>query len=157
MPAAARGSAPVRPRHGADEVVRPLPDALPDPLRDPLPDGPVQARPAPGKRRGRFLTTVGVSVLTVCWLVWTSFTLLHGAPLSQPLFGLALGLVAVTAAFWGSRLIGRLFLRSRQRAGALPSHVVAAGFAVLCGLAFLSVTPFSIQPLEEFLLSLLPF
>jgi hypothetical protein len=63
----------------------------------------------------------------------------------------------VTAAFWGSRLIGRLFLRSRQRVGALPSHVVAAGFAVLCGLAFVSVTPFSIQPLESFLLSLLPF
>jgi hypothetical protein len=29
-------------------------------------------------------------------------------------------------------------------------------FAVLCGVAFLSITPFSLRPLENFLLSLLP-
>ncbi|MCW2566468.1 MAG: hypothetical protein JWN54_565, partial [Mycobacterium sp.] len=64
---------------------------------------------------------------------------------------------ATLAAFWVSRLIGRLLLGRRQRAGALPSHVVTAVFAVLCGLAFLSVTPFSWGPVESMLRGFLPF
>jgi hypothetical protein len=57
--------------------------------------------------------------------------------------------------FWGSRLIGKLVLGRRQRAGALPSHVATATFAVLCGLAFVSLTPFSWGPIESSLRSLL--
>jgi hypothetical protein len=147
---AARGSAPVpaRPEPARPEPARPAPEPT---------SGPVPPDRAAGPRRGRFLTTMGVSVLLACWLVWATFSLLNGAPVTQSIFGLALGLGAVTLAFWLSRLIGRLLLRKRQRAGALPSHVVAGGFALLCGLAFLSVTPFSLQPVEDFLLSLLPF
>jgi FtsH-binding integral membrane protein len=100
---------------------------------------------------------MGVTVLLICWLVWSAFTLVHGAPVTQPAVGLVLGLGAVAGAFWVSRLMGRLVLRSRQRAGALPSHLVATGIAVLLGVTLLSVTPFSLSPVTDLLRTLLPF
>jgi hypothetical protein len=64
---------------------------------------------------------------------------------------------ATVGAFWGSRLVGKLVLGRRQRAGALPSHLVAATFAVLLGVAFLSITPWDPGRVQDTLLSFLPF
>jgi hypothetical protein len=98
-----------------------------------------------------------VLVLLLCWAVWSLFSVMSGGSPLEPVIGFALAAGATLAAFWVSRLIGRLMLGRRQRAGALPSHLVAATFAVLCGLAFLSVTPFSWGPVESLARGLLPF
>ena len=152
--APARGTAPVGPRP-ADPVAYPPPAGADPAVADPAGE-PVAARPH-GPRRGRRLTQVAVLVLLACWAVWSLFTVLSGGSPVEPVIGFALAASATLAAFWVSRLIGRLLLGRRQRAGALPSHVVTAVFAVLCGLAFLSVTPFSWGPVESMLRGFLPF
>jgi hypothetical protein len=83
--------------------------------------------------------------------------MINGASPIEPVVGLVLGLGTVGGAFWVSRLMGRLVLRSRQRAGALPSHLVAAGFAVLIGVTLLSMTPFSLSPVTDLVQAWLPF
>ena len=153
-PAPARGTAPVGPRP-ADPVARPR-EVPAEPAGEPA--GTTAAPPrTQGPRRGRRLTQVGVLVLLLCWAVWSLFSVMSGGSPLEPVIGFALAAGATLAAFWVSRLIGRLMLGRRQRAGALPSHLVAATFAVLCGLAFLSVTPFSWGPVESLARGLLPF
>jgi hypothetical protein len=148
--APARGTAPVGPRSV------PRPPATPaEPAGEPAAATPA-TRPA-GPRRGRRLTQAAVGVLLACWAVWSVFTVLSGGSPLEPVIGFSLAGSATLAAFWVSRLIGRLLLGRRQRAGAVPSHVVASVSAVLCGLAFLSVTPFSWGPVESMLRGLLPF
>jgi hypothetical protein len=151
-PAPARGTAPVGPRPAAPA---PAPTtAYPPATPAVAADEPAAPR---GPRRGKRLTQVAVLVLLACWGVWSVFTVLSGGSPIEPVIGFALAGSATLAAFWVSRLIGRLLLGHRQRAGALPSHVVTATFAVLCGLAFLSVTPFSWRPVESLVQGLLPF
>ncbi|HEV7823400.1 MAG TPA: hypothetical protein VGP02_00670 [Mycobacteriales bacterium] len=132
-PAPARGTAPVAPRAAppADPAA-----PLPGPVGD--------ARPARGggPRRGRSLTYLGLLTLVLCWVVWAAMTLVHGASPVDPAIGLGLALLGTAVAFGASRLVGRLLLGPRQRAGALPSHLVAGLFAAGCGLALLSITPF---------------
>ncbi|MDQ1677665.1 MAG: eukaryotic-like serine/threonine-protein kinase [Actinomycetota bacterium] len=140
-PAPVRGSAPVAPPH------------RPAPAQPAVPADPAPARQ--GARRGRRLTQAAVIVLAACWAVWSAFTLLSGGSPLDSVIGLVLAATATVAVFWGSRLIGKLVLGRRQRAGALPSHVATATFAVLCGLAFVSLTPFSWGPIESSLRSLL--
>jgi hypothetical protein len=150
-----RGSAPV----AARPVPVPAPHAggYPGPPAQPAdPAAAEPARPA-GPRRGRRLTRVAVFFLIACWLVWAVFTALAVRTLTDPVIGLVLAVAVTVAAFWGSRLIGKLVLGGRQRAGALPSHLVATTFAVLCGLAFLSITPWNLSRVQDTLLSFLPF
>jgi hypothetical protein len=147
--APARGSAPVAPP--------PLAPVAEPPSTGPEPVPATRPARGTGPRRGRGLTYLGVVVLLLCWVVWSAMTLVHGASPVDPAIGLGLALLGTVVAFWGSRLAGRLLLGARQRASAFPSHLLAGGFAAGCGLALLSVTPFSMGPVQRFLLSLLPF
>jgi hypothetical protein len=164
--ASVRATAPVtgpRPAGRAAVPVSPVAVLPPGPAEirpigtGPGDPGPAAADRSAGPRRGRRLTRAAVLVLLVCWAVWSVFTLASGGAPIEPVIGLLLAGTATAAAFWGSRLIGRLVLGRRQRAGALPSHLVAATFAVLCGLSFVSITPFSWRPVESLLAGLLPF
>jgi hypothetical protein len=166
---AGRGRAAVPPPVAATRV-QPGPPVAGRPVQTPAPHpgdlprtpdaaGPADtaaARPA-GPRRGRRLTQVAVLLMLGCWLVWAVFTALAARTLTEPAIGAVLAVAATVGAFWGSRLVGKLVLGRRQRAGALPSHLVAATFAVLLGIAFLSITPWDPGRVQDTLLSFLPF
>lgn len=136
-----RGSSPVR------RPEPPRPEPKPGPPPGPAPGyGP----PPPlrsGRRRGRVWSVLGAVFLMCCWGLWAAANLVQpgsGGNASLPAtlgIGFALAVLAAAAPFWLSRLAGKVVLAERQRAGALPSHLVAATFSVLTGLAFLSVAP----------------
>jgi serine/threonine protein kinase len=102
-----------------------------------------------GPRRGRRVSLLGGLFLLASWMVWAGVYLYDGDRFfdsgrwTDVAVGGALAFSATFATFWLSRLIGRLVLGLRQRRAARPSHVAAAIFALLCGLAFLSSTPLS--------------
>ncbi|GAA1700458.1 hypothetical protein GCM10009765_57350 [Fodinicola feengrottensis] len=149
VPQAPAGPPGVRgPARGASKVPAPTPPP-PDTADQPAIQRPPESRRAYGPKRGRLLSILGAVFLTVCCLIWAACAVLsslfdgksvNSAVLSELLVGAGLALVAALVPFWLCRLIGRMLLGWRQRRGALPSHLIAAGFSVLSGIAFISAT-----------------
>jgi hypothetical protein len=141
------------PARGASKVPAPVQPQQPQTADQPAVQQPPESRRDTGPRRGRLLSILGGVFLVVCCLIWAAGTvianLIHGgteavsnqAMITELLVGAGLALIAAIVPFWFCRLLGRMLLGWRQRRGALPSHLIAAGFSVLSGITFISLTP----------------
>ena len=84
------------------------------------------------------------------WVVWLAYDLSELGSAGEPLRGLALAGVASVAAYWLTRLGGHLIRTAWERGprtSTLIPNLVTACFIGLCGIAFLSRTPFAVGAL----------
>ncbi|MGH3544700.1 MAG: hypothetical protein ACRDPW_02030 [Mycobacteriales bacterium] len=104
--------------------------------------------------RGRGWVRLSVVFALACWLIWLAYDLVELGSPGEPIRGLPLAVFVAVVAYWLTRLAGYLvrvtWERGPRRSTLLP-NVVTAVFIVLCGVAFLSRTPFAIEPLWDLL------
>lgn len=104
--------------------------------------------------RGRGWVRLAVVFAVVCWLVWLAYDLVELGSPGEPIRGLPLAVLVAVVVYWLTRLAGYLVRvtwdRGPRRSTLLP-NVVTAVFIALCGTAFLSRTPFAVEPLWDLL------
>ncbi len=104
--------------------------------------------------RGRAWVRLAVVFAVVCWLIWLAYDLVELGSPGEPIRGLPFAAIVAVAVYWLTRLAGYLVRvtwdRGPRRSTLIP-NVVTAVFIALCGVAFLSRTPFAVEPLWDLL------
>ncbi len=104
--------------------------------------------------RGRGWVRLAVVFAVVCWLIWLAYDLVELGSPGEPIRGLPLAAFVAVAVYWLTRLAGYLVRVTWDwgpRRSTLVPNVVTAVFIALCGIAFLSRTPFAVGPLWDLL------
>ncbi|MGH3427157.1 MAG: hypothetical protein ACRDQZ_06270 [Mycobacteriales bacterium] len=113
-------------------------------------------RPVYVRSRGRGWVALSVVGALACWTTWLGYDLVELGSPGEPLRGLSLAAVASIAVYWLTRLAGYLMRTTWERGprtSTLVPNAITAIFVVLCGVAFLSRTPFAISALWHTLTS----
>ncbi|HEX3731653.1 MAG TPA: hypothetical protein VHU91_01820 [Mycobacteriales bacterium] len=107
-------------------------------------------RPIYVRSRGRGWVALSIVAALACWTTWLGYDLVELGSPGEPLRGLSLAAVASIAVYWLTRLAGYLMRTTWERGprtSTLVPNAITAIFVVLCGVAFLSRTPFAISAL----------
>ncbi|PZS07417.1 MAG: hypothetical protein DLM55_10935 [Acidimicrobiales bacterium] len=112
----------------------------------------VQPQPALRYSRGRGWVGLASVVALAFWFVWLAYDLIELGSPGEPIRGLPFAAAAAAAVYWLTRLAGyliRVTWDTGPRRSTLVPNMVTAVFIALCGVAFLSRTPFAVGPLWD--------